>query len=433
MLHSYRTKQSPMSHFPKSVTQSRLEQHDNEFENITAQLAESKQVGRQSIAAVYESMGELRFEVEALEGRERDTRLLAERNREGVEGQAETVEGLGKAYDSLSQVLNEELERIREEHGTQITTIAHSVKNHQNSLASQNARFNDVATDQQALRSRVEDDLERMKGQIRQQRIEVDDVRRQAGVTGDLQQAMAELNGNQKELAAAVGGLQQSSIYISEWVQALRAEASELRAIVSKVQAEQARSSRALAGDVAVLAEDVAGLRTKMGHQDAELERMRGDLKTKIEDVAVNVNRSVDAQRGEVQAVLTSVKGAMKRQSEQQSSLITSLHNGQQRLSSQITDNLQTTGSKIRFLEQLVAKLESGVALKTGEMSRALEDHVSSIKRHLDANDQSVRMVTDFVGGALANGRVNVGTKAGGDDRVSPERGSLKTGGLDFP
>ena len=78
-------------------------------------------------------------------------------------------------------------------------------------------------------------------------RIEIDDSRRQVSVIGDLQTAMAELNGNQKELASAVGGLQQSSIYISEWVQTLRGEAAELRALVTNVQQEQQRGSMALA------------------------------------------------------------------------------------------------------------------------------------------------------------------------------------------
>ena len=97
-------------------------------------------------------------------------------------------------------------------------------------------------TEMSTLRSRCEDDLERVKGQMRQNRIEIDDSRRQVNVIGDLQAAMAELNGNQKELASAVGGLQQSSIYISEWVQTLRSEAAELRALVTNVQQEQVRA-----------------------------------------------------------------------------------------------------------------------------------------------------------------------------------------------
>jgi len=35
--------------------------------------------------------------------------------------------------------------------------------------------------------------------------------------------------------------------------------------------------------------------------------------------------------------------------------------------------------------------------MKTEEMARGLEDHVGSIKRHLDANDQALRLVTDMI------------------------------------
>jgi len=78
---------------------------------------------------------------------------------------------------------------------------------------------------------------------------------------------MSELNGNQSELASAVGGLQQSSIYISEWVQTLRSETAELKAIVMRSEQNQQQASQSLASDVSILAEDIAGLRTKVNHQ----------------------------------------------------------------------------------------------------------------------------------------------------------------------
>jgi len=121
---------------------------------------------------------------------------------------------------------------------------------------------------------------------------------------------MAEINGNQKELATAVGGLQQSSIYISEWVQTLRAEAAELRALVTQVQQEQQTSTRALASDVAVLSEDISGLRSKLGHQDAEVADLRETLARKVDDVASNVTGSVEAERKEVQVSGGSAEGA---------------------------------------------------------------------------------------------------------------------------
>ena len=69
-------------HFPKSVTQARFEQHEDQFERLAAELAKSKQVGQSSVSAVYENIGELRFELEAFEDRERETRLLCEKNKE---------------------------------------------------------------------------------------------------------------------------------------------------------------------------------------------------------------------------------------------------------------------------------------------------------------------------------------------------------------
>ena len=78
------------------------------------------------------------------------------------------------------------------------------VSDKERSINTVNSRIGDILTDQQSLRSRCEDDLERMKGQLRQHRAEMDDVRRQASVVGDLQGAMSELNGNQGELAQAV-------------------------------------------------------------------------------------------------------------------------------------------------------------------------------------------------------------------------------------
>ena len=215
------------STFPKSVTQTRLEQHEEQFERMNRELGKSKAAGHSATQSMYESMGELRFELEAMEGRERETRLQVEQNREVLDNAGTTIEGLNKAYRTLTQVLNEELERIRNDHGARIESIASTATDIQRSATTTNARINDVMTEMSSLRSRCEDDLERVKGQMRQNRIEIDDSRRQVNVIGDLQAAMAELNGNQKELAAAVGGLQQSSIYISEWVQTLRSESGE--------------------------------------------------------------------------------------------------------------------------------------------------------------------------------------------------------------
>jgi chromosome segregation ATPase len=409
--------------FPKSVTQSRLEQHEDQFSRLSSELNKSKEAGAKSMAGIYENIGELRFEVEALEGRERDTRMLAERNREQGEGRDERIEQLSRAYDSLSSVLNEELERVNETYGVQITQVANQAKDVANTVSSTNARINDILTDQNTLRSRVEDDLDRMKGQQRQSRIELDDVRRQTAVTADLQSAMSEINSNQKELATAVGGLQQSSIYISEWIQTLRSEAAELRAIVTQCQQEQYAGSRALASDIAVLAEDISSIRSKMGHQDSEIAALRETVAVKIQDVAKNVTGSVEAERKEVQAVLASVKSAMARNSEQNQSVMQSLHAGQQRLQGQISDLAQTSSDKFRHVETAVTTLESGFGLKTNELGRAIEDHVGNLKRHLDANDQAVRLVTDMMSSALGGQRPDL--------KVSPERGSgMHTGGF---
>ena len=238
-------------------------------------------------------------------------------------------------------------------------------------------------------------------------RIEIDDSRRQVSVIGAIQTAMAELNGNQKELASAVGGLQQSSIYISEWVQTLRGEAAELRALVTNVQQEQQRGSMALASDVATLAEDITGLRTKIDHQDSEMNLLREGVGSKVENVAVNVQRAVEAERKEVQSVLDAVKTAMKKQNSQNQHVLQTLHSGQQRVSAQLTDQIQVQGDKHRHIEAVVNKLESAFNLKTQEMSRGLEDHVSSIKRHLDANDQAVRLVTDMMSSSMAGRTIN--------------------------
>ena len=239
--------------------------------------------------------------MDALDGAVRECREIGDTNSDSITGLAEQVDILTKANKTLGTVLNDELERLRNDHGSKIESIASATTDIQRSGTSTNGRINDVYTEMSALRSRCEDDLERMKGQMRQNRIEIDDSRRQIGVISDLQTAMVELNGNQKELASAVGGLQQSSIYISEWVQTLRSEAAELRALATSCQQEQARSSQALASDVAVLAEDVAGLRTKIGNQDAEMLELRETLAGKIDNVAVNVTRSVEAERREVQ------------------------------------------------------------------------------------------------------------------------------------
>ncbi|GMH56938.1 hypothetical protein TL16_g02255 [Triparma laevis f. inornata] len=370
--------------FPKSVTQSRLEQHEQQFERMNAELGKSKKAGQTAASSLLEQIGEMRFELEALEGQERETRMQSESNRDSLETANGAIEGLNKAYRTLSQVVEEE-----------------------RAATTTNARINDVMTEMITLRSRCEDDLERMKGQLRQNRIEIDDSRRQVSVIGDIQTAMAELNGNQKELASAVGGLQQSSIYISEWVQTLRGEAAELRALVTNVQQEQQRGSMALASDVATLAEDITGLRTKIDHQDSEMNLLREGVGSKVENVAVNVQRAVEAERKEVQSVLDAVKTAMKKQNSQNQHVLQTLHSGQQRVSTQLTDQIQVQGDKHRHIEAVVNKLESAFNLKTQEMSRGLEDHVSSIKRHLDANDQAVRLVTDMMSSSMAGRTIN--------------------------
>mmetsp|Transcript_20260 Transcript_20260/g.37815 ORF Transcript_20260/g.37815 Transcript_20260/m.37815 type:complete len:419 (+) Transcript_20260:168-1424(+) len=393
--------------FPKSVTQSRLEQHENQFERLNAELGKSKKAGQTAASNLLEQIGEMRFELEAIESRERETRMQSESNRETVETANGAIEGLNKAYRTLSQVVEEEVERIRNDHGSRIESIASTATDIQRAATTTNSRINDVMTEMSSLRSRCEDDLERMKGQLRQNRIEIDDSRRQVSVIGDLQTAMAELNGNQKELASAVGGLQQSSIYISEWVQTLRGEAAELRALVTNVQQEQQRGSMALASDVATLAEDITGLRTKIDHQDSEINLLREGLGSKVENVAVNVQRAVEAERKEVQSVLEAVKMAMKKQNAQNQHVLQTLHSGQQRVSAQLTDQIQVQGDKHRHVEAVVNKLESAFNLKTQEMSRGLEDHVSSIKRHLDANDQAVRLVTDMMTSSMAGRTIN--------------------------
>ena len=117
----------------------------------------------------------------------------------------------------------------------------------------------------------------------------------------------------------------------------------------------------------------------------------------------MNVTRSVEIERHEVQGVLESVKTAMKRQNEHNQHVMGSLHAGQQRLVSDIADQNQTQSEKIRVVEQNLAKLDSRVNLNTVEMNRCMDDHISSIKRHLSSNDQAVRLVTDMMGGSLLN------------------------------
>ena len=75
---------------------------------------------------------------------------------------------------------------------------------------------------------------------------------------------------------------------------------AELRALVTNVQQEQQRGSMALASDVATLAEDIAGIRTKIDHQDSEIALLREGVGSKVENVAVNVQRAVEAERKEV-------------------------------------------------------------------------------------------------------------------------------------
>jgi len=131
--------------------------------------------------------------------------------------------------------------------------------------------------------------------------------------------------------------------------------------------------------------------------QDAEIASLRENVSTRVEEVASTVQQSVENERQQVQQVLDTVKSAMRKQNEQNQQCMQTLHSSQQRLVSQIAENAQSSTEKLRFLEQNVAKLDSSLNLKTQEMSRGLSDHVSSIKRHLDANDQAVRLVTDMM------------------------------------
>ena len=111
----------------------------------------------------------------------------------------------------------------------------------------------------------------------------------------------------------------------------------------------------------------------------------------------------------QVQAVLDAVKTAMKKQNQQNQQVLQTLHSGQQRISAQMTDQIQVQGDKHRHIEAVVNKLESAFNLKTQEMSRGLEDHVASIKRHLDANDQAVKLVTEMMTNSLAGRTINHG------------------------
>ena len=385
----------------KSVTQTRLDQHEDRFERVLTELQKSKEVGSQGLNHLKENIGELKYEFEALESTQRDTRLVAERNKDALEDQGEQLGNLSKAYTSLSSVMTEEIDRIRSDHGNQLTSLGTSISDVQRSGTTTNSRLNDVLAEQSTLRTRVEDDVERMRGQLRQQRVEFDDIRRQTSCIGDLQTVLSELNSNQQELAIAVSGLQQSSIYISEWVQTLRSEAAELRSACASVQTEQVRSSRALASDVNVLAEDIAGLRSRITHQDSELSQTRENIAGRVEAVAASVTRAVDAERKEVQTVLESVKVGMSRQDDHTTHVMGTLHTGQQRLQAQFSETMQNQAEKNRAMEHLVQKLDTNLTLKTSEMSRGLEDHVNSIKRHLDANDQSVKLVTDMLSGQL--------------------------------
>ena len=156
--------------FPKSVTQSRLEQHENQFERLNAELGKSKKAGQTAASNLLEQIGEMRFELEAIESRERETRMQSESNRETVETANGAIEGLNKAYRTLSQVVEEEVERIRNDHGSRIESIASTATDIQRAATTTNSRINDVMTEMSSLRSRCEDDLERMKGQLRQNR-----------------------------------------------------------------------------------------------------------------------------------------------------------------------------------------------------------------------------------------------------------------------
>lgn len=125
---------------------------------------------------------------------------------------------------------------------------------------------------------------------------------------------------------------------------------------------EQQRGSMALASDVAMLAEDIAGIRTKVDHQDSEIASLRETVGSKVENVAVNVQRAVEAERKEVQAVLAAVKTAMKKQNQQNQQVLQTLHSGQQRISAQMTDQIQVQGDKHRHIEAVVNKVRGARA-----------------------------------------------------------------------
>ena len=391
-------------HFPKSVTQARLEQHEDEFERLASELTKSKQTGKQSIAAVYENIGELRMEMDSLEARERQTRVEGDKSKEIIEAQAAQIETLTKAYASLTSVMNDEIGRLRKEYSNDLSALQSTTTDLSRSLSSTSSRLSDSLAETSGRTTRMEDEVERVRGQTRQHRLEVDDVRRQSAVLSDLQTALTTVSANQRELAAAVGGLQQSSLYLSEWVQTLRSEAADLRAIAATLQAEQGRGARALAADVATLAEDIAGVRARSSHLSSEFEVLRGELSSAVEEVAGSTKRQIDAERLEVQALLESVKGAMRRQSEHSQHIMGSLHAGQQRISTDANDRAGELADKVRLLEGGVVRLESALSLKVTDLERGLQDHVALVKRHMAANDQAVRLVSDMMGPPAGRG-----------------------------
>ena len=398
-----------MSHgnFPKSVTQQRLSAHDAELAQLAGELGRSNKASQELSRMLREAKEEQRQEMEALEGQGRETREICEVNRSMIDANMEQCETLNKAYVALSSVLDDEVGRLKNEHGSDIQKLTSTTNDVQRSSQHVNERVKELSTEIDNLRSRHEDNMDRVKGQMRQNRIEIDDSRRQINIVGDLQVAMVELNNNQKEIASTVGGLQQSSIYISEWVQTLKSEVTELRALVVQTREQQARSSQALASDVAVLADEVVGLRTKLGHQDAEMCEAREKLGGKIESVVTMVTRTVETERSEVHQTLESVKAALKKQNDQNQQILQAMHAGQQRIGAQVTENARVHEDKQRFLEQAICKVESSLNLKTSEMSRGLKDHVQSIKRQLDANDHAVRMVTELMQTTLAGNTIN--------------------------
>ena len=393
--------------FPKSVTQQRLSAHDAELAQLAGELGRSNKASQELSRMLREAKEEQRQEMEALEGQGRETREICEVNRSMIDANMEQCETLNKAYVALSSVLDDEVGRLKNEHGSDIQKLTSTTNDVQRSSQHVNERVKELSTEIDNLRSRHEDNMDRVKGQMRQNRIEIDDSRRQINIVGDLQVAMVELNNNQKEIASTVGGLQQSSIYISEWVQTLKSEVTELRALVVQTREQQARSSQALASDVAVLADEVVGLRTKLGHQDAEMCEAREKLGGKIESVVTMVTRTVETERSEVHQTLESVKAALKKQNDQNQQILQAMHAGQQRIGAQVTENARVHEDKQRFLEQAICKVESSLNLKTSEMSRGLKDHVQSIKRQLDANDHAVRMVTELMQTTLAGNTIN--------------------------